>query len=982
MTPKRGQKSINATSGWSQPQTLVRGPESEELWQKAKPIWTSKGTPVTAQEPGPARNPHGTLTISLPLHKRPLPGMLHVLFQSAPDGNDGLAFGLDATTHQIAFERKTNGHFTSLKRASLPVSVFATPSLSMTISCQNEVATARANGKIALQQKIPGDAGGCWGFQADQKDVVLSSFQLRDAQGHVIAHADPDHSTQLPWFMHLRDGILRIPAGSCGMLGEPPAGDYWALLRKVVTLPAGDISSAFLFATAANPLGARQYVYRLLVNGQQAGTGPSRSATGPLYETHDITSLVHAGRNLLAALCWTQAGGWFRALLAVTYKDGRRILLGTDGSWRGRSGGKWRSWNGDINNTVHYYVAPREDIDARQEPVGWDTSPAWDQAEALGKGFRPVHVVDHSLPAPHADPSDHLSCLFRPPASIRRISPTRWLVNAGIESAYGVDLAIGGNSPAPRFPKGLPRLAGARLRLRMGEQMENAQSGTVRYLTLSCMRFEDEWTLRNGPQHLWHWGYRGFRWLQIDLLGTVSRQMAETIDRALNTGLKLRTDVVPEPEETASFTCSNEDLNEVWNFCATGIREGRQDLFMDTPVRERMPYEGDALTHGRCEMAFSRSYGLVRKTWRYLVRRPGKFTEYRFMMAPLAWEEYLETGDSDALRADWKLLWDEQAFRSVGKSGLVTKDPQSPGCTDIVDWPQPGELDGFVFTRTNTVVNEWALQGFDHCALIAHALGLKKEEEEARSAATRLRRVLQENVVTASGAWRDGLTTTHVALHSTLYALSLDAATRDQMKAGGRWLVSRCLPAGLPISPNAATWLLQALFASGQAQTGIDVMASHSPTSWWSMMHRWDATQPMEGWSPNTKWNTTFAHPWAAGPLWIINRQVLGVRVTQPGAACVDICPHIGSLRRVDGVVPTIRGRIHLHFTPHVAQITLPANMTAHLLLDGQERTLFPGTTIINRRMKNIEKTGKEGRTICKENNGNTRENPSGNKEN
>lgn len=222
------------------------------------------------------------------------------------------------------------------------------------------------------------------------------------------------------------------------------------------------------------------------------------------------------------------------------------------------------------------------------------------------------------------------------------------------------------------------------------------------------MRFEDIWTLNGSSQHLEHWGYRGFRWLQIDLLPPIStgsdphenqdnqycdktrseiQESISLLDHALRTSLQLRTDLALQPDQVGSFFCDQTDLNEVWNLCATTIRENRQDLFIYTPVRERMPYEGDALTHGRCEMALSRSYDLTRKTWRYLVRHPGKFTEYRFMMAPLAWEDYLETGDKSALNKDWKLLWNEQAFKWLDQRGFVTKDPALPGCTDIVDWP-------------------------------------------------------------------------------------------------------------------------------------------------------------------------------------------------------------------------------------------------------------------------------------------------------
>ncbi len=1027
-------------SGWSAPQQVVRGPESADLWKIARPIWSASGTPVTAQEPGPAHCPDGTLHATLLLAAQTddnsdgpavsgsgtdtatgtttAPRAVRLLARGAADGNDGYSWRIETNTctgrGSVTGERKMNGAFTPLGSAQFRFAPGAA-TLDIDLTCRAGTASLRVDGTDCLRVDGIEDAGGAWGLEADEQEADFLAIRLEDDQGHRRVDIDPaDPGCPLPWFTRRRQirvdadqrgsgttAVLTVPAHTTGMLGEPGGGDYWALLRRRIDLPNGTIAAARVFACASNPLGARQYVYQLAVNGRHAGTGSSRAVTGPLYETHDITRLLHPGANVISALCWAQTGGWLRALLQIVYTDGRTMLLGTDGSWQARSGCGWRPWNGDLNRGVHYYVAPREDIDARQEPVGWQSDSSWDDAACRANGFAPALVRDTGSPeetVPHADPSSPTVRRVSRPASVRRISPTRWLVDAGIESAYSVSLTIAAQraaqTAAPETPRDkdlpLPGLSGLRLRLRMGEQLEDEKAGTVRFETLSCMRFEDVWTLRSGEQSLCHWGYRGFRWLQADVLppspaasgpspaasGPVTGTAADAsptttcdldptadidpaaldvIDTALRTGLSLETEVVPEPDQTGTFDCDDpdlgRDLTDVWDLCATSIREGRQDLFMDTPVRERMPYEGDALTHGRCEMALSRSYDITRKTWRYLARRPGKFTEYRFMMAPLAWEEYLETGDIDALRADWRLLWDEQAFGLLDEAtGLVTKDPKMPGCTDIVDWPQPGELDGFVFRPTNTVVNVWALQGFEHLSLIAGAVGLHEQSDRARTAADRLHSALrQEMADPATGAWRDGLGTDHTALHSTLYALSLDACETALLQAGGRWLAAYDLPAGLPISPNAATWLLEALMASGQDQTALEVMASHSPTSWWSMRHHWGATQTMEGWSPDTKWNTTFAHPWAAGPLWVIARRVLGVRVDAPGAAHIAISPNVGNLSCVRGTVATVRGLVGVEITRNAARFTLPANMTATLRLDGRERTLESGTTQINR---------------------------------
>jgi alpha-L-rhamnosidase len=113
----------------------------------------------------------------------------------------------------------------------------------------------------------------------------------------------------------------------------------------------------------------------------------------------------------------------------------------------------------------------------------------------------------------------------------------------------------------------------------------------------------------------------------------------------------LLTHVVPQPQPVATFSSSDPELDRVWELCAYTIAANRQDMHVDSSTRERDMYEGDLVVHSRGEMANSRSYDIVRQTNRCLLRRPQWPTEYHFMSITSAWEEYLETGDPDALIA-------------------------------------------------------------------------------------------------------------------------------------------------------------------------------------------------------------------------------------------------------------------------------------------------------------------------------------------
>ena len=179
------------------------------------------------------------------------------------------------------------------------------------------------------------------------------------------------------------------------------------------------------------------------------------------------------------------------------------------------------------------------------------------------------------------------------------------------------------------------------VRVLLGEELNT--DGSVRSTLRAQTTYDERWTLRAGTQTIEHWGYRAFRWAELvtsaelDLAGAVT----------------LLEHVAPEPSQVGSFTSSNTDLNRVWDLCAYTIHAHRQDLFMDTPTRERGAYEGDLLTHARGQMALSPSYDLGQTHDRLPGSRPQWPTEYRFMAIAAAWEEYLETGDPGRLDADF-----------------------------------------------------------------------------------------------------------------------------------------------------------------------------------------------------------------------------------------------------------------------------------------------------------------------------------------
>lgn len=687
-----------------------------------------------------------------------------------------------------------------------------------------------------------------------------------------------------------------VPADTTG--SEP---DDWALLRTEFTLPDKPVRCAFVQATAQSPEGARQYVYKLWCNAAVAGRGPVRSmGTEARYHTHDVTALLRPGPNALAALCYTASGHQFQAQAVVVFTDGSRQVVGTSDQWRAMGGAKMLPPNGFTGGG--YFNDPQEYWDMRQEPAGW-TQPGFDDSTWLSAA--PGAGLPSLAPA-----TVNVGQYLIQPASITQVAPGQWLVDLGKEVAGGLHLRVNGT-------------AGDTITVQLGEQLDGT---TVVYHLLAGNTYSEVWTLRDGWQDIEHWGYRGFRWAQL-----ITTDTSLDLSQAVR-GVALH---MAWHDGDSSFDCSNADLTRVWEFARYSIKATSLDVYQDTPTRERDPYEGDALIDQASQYSVQRSYGLARYSNSYLCRRPTWPAEYHLMSVLSAWQDYLATGDSDHFATDYSYYVAKNFDADLGSDGLVHKAPGSSSQynADLVDWPV-SERDGYVFTDVNTVINSFQYAAYATLAQVAGVLGNTADEAKYTGLASQVRTAINTRLLPAgSGAYIDGEGTTHTALHATAFPVALGVPDAADLPALGQFLAA----SGMACSVYAAQFLLEALFASGQADAAHALLTATGLSSWLHMMDDLHATITMEAWDPSIKPNTTFSHAWGTAPANIVPRQILGVQVTAPGAAELTVRPQPGPLTWMTGTVPTIRGPVRVSVDRRAglrAVVTLPPNTTGRIEID------------------------------------------------
>ncbi|MFN2529814.1 MAG: family 78 glycoside hydrolase catalytic domain [Pyrinomonadaceae bacterium] len=168
--------------------------------------------------------------------------------------------------------------------------------------------------------------------------------------------------------------------------GEPVPQNFYLYCRKVFALQ-GEPADASIDVTADSR-------YKLFVNGKFVGRGPARcDQRWEYYDTYDLSSFLEKGENVVSAIVhqygapshsYTLGRGGFFLQGEVRERNGRRVRLDSDESWRVQPAPPWDRESPRTCVAVMW----QEIYDARKEPVGWQTArfddAHWQQPVILG----------------------------------------------------------------------------------------------------------------------------------------------------------------------------------------------------------------------------------------------------------------------------------------------------------------------------------------------------------------------------------------------------------------------------------------------------------------------------------------------------------------------------------------------------------------------------------------------------------------------
>lgn len=376
--------------------------------------------------------------------------------------------------------------------------------------------------------------------------------------------------------------------------------------------------------------------------------------------------------------------------------------------------------------------------------------------------------------------------------------------------------------------------------------------------------------------------------------------------------------------QASSFASSLPSLDRVYDFCKYSIETTSfAGVYVDGD-RERIPYEADAYINQLGHYAMDCDFEMVRRTYRRLLEHPTWPTEWKQHMIMIAWTDWMWSGSLDLVAASYEILKNDKLLLSLSREdGLIvsggTRYPKPDNGDDIVDWPVC-ERDSFDARPVNAVVNAFHYLNLVQMSEMAFALGHKADgtffRERAQMVKASYNRVFFDP---RTSLYVDGEGSSHSSLHANAAALAFDLVPKELIGGIADFLERK----GMACSVYFAQYLLEALFKADRADAAVRQMASEGERSWIGMMKQ-GSTITMEAWNSTVKPNQDWNHAWGTPPLNIIARHVLGVMPLEPGFSRISVNPRIGDLKRVKGIVPTVKGKVIVDVSDEVLSVSVP----------------------------------------------------------
>jgi hypothetical protein len=723
--------------------------------------------------------------------------------------------------------------------------------------------------------------------------------------------------------------------------------------------PRGTVQSKLLGAAAI-------YVNGILVT---AGPGHNVPTNSTGIRTADVTAFIrgNGNNNVIGVSCfWAREFAQFSPVpggprlsvtLVVIDSIGSYSVLGTTTSWMSLAADTVFNPTGEVDGSG-WYPMPNENLNRNAYPLGW-SSPQ----------FQPSIDWKPSVAAP-AFPAPYFLIKGLAPVTLARQSCAVHTFNSSTQVIdFGTELMGGVNFSFPNA------IAGSTVRVTLSETLNI--DGSVLAPTKAGNFWSSVWTLAGDERdfNIVQHEFIQFRYAEVVYSSpTIPRLTKETAQVWIiqhnvgGTGINpydlacepaipsslLWGSGAPTQQRIGNLSSSSVAFNTVFEFCASTIIATTLDVNVDGQTRERDVDVVDALNTARGQYSiFSPGdVAIAERTAREcLTNDTGAWTQWYDFHAStvlLIRDHTLFTGDLSIGTDAWaqsdfdirgadsnynSLQWNSglRYFNSTGNGLLHFPANGSCGgtwsCDPLVDWPTTTR-DGYDCGSDNsddTVRSAFGAMAFTALADLAIWLpNIPKARADFYSQASgEVQKALKQLNLRQNGTeayFVDGAvgkSSTHNAVHSTVYAISAGAADGDATL--GAALTAFLRRHGVaPASCMMGRWFVDGLYRIGlwsseATDLAFDILTSSSYPSWLDMLAQ-GATTTTEAWRAADKSNMDWAHPWCASPSFTSFSGTIGALPTLPGWKQWRLWPQPSELSSLIAAVPTPQGFVDIQW--------------------------------------------------------------------
>lgn len=698
------------------------------------------------------------------------------------------------------------------------------------------------------------------------------------------------------------------------------------------------IRSATAFITAHG-------LYEAMINGHRVGDAyltPGWTSYNKRleYQVYDVSNLLNTGNNVIGV---TLGSGWYRGHLAwgenkniygkdislllqleITYTDGKKETIISDGSWKSTTG-----------SIISSEIYDGEIIDNRAEKTGW-LLPGYNDSK-----WSAVKIGDFAcsnLLATYNEPIRKHET-FKP-VTIFTTPKGEKIVDFGQNLVGWVMLKVKGN-------------AGDTVTLEHAEVLD--KKGNFYTANLRAAKATSIYILKGSEEESFepHFTYYGFRYIKV-----------EGISGNLNPDDFTAVALYADMKKTGDFSTSNSFINQLQHNIQWGQKGNFLDVPTDCPQRdERLGWTGDAEVFSRTA-AFNMGVNNFFSKWlkdvaadqysdgsvphvipNVLGPNSGGSAGWADVSTIIPWNMYLAYGDTQILKNQYSSMkaWVEY-MHSKSKNDLWNTG------SHFGDWlfyrPDDDNSGRAAVTDKYLIAQCFYAHSTQLLIDAAKVLGKMDDVSHYTDLLQKIKNAYLKEYVTPNGRLVSGTQTAYVlALNFDMLPESLrqQAAERlvENIKSYNNHLTTGFL--GTP-------YLCHVLTRFGYIDIAYQLLMQDTYPSWLypvkmgatTIWERWDGEKP-DGSFENPGMNS-FNH-YAYGAIGdFMYRVVTGIDTYEdgPGYKHISIHPHIGGgLTYANADLQTYYGKISSHWKTENSKIFLdveiPANTSADVVLPASD---------------------------------------------